>query len=156
MEFIEGKTLGPEVWKSLTADGKAKIGTEFGQMFEKLQSVPSSGYYGRINHQGFSPEFYMLRTNYKEEIGPIYSYQELVDAIYETSKLSYATAIFGMPEYSGDDLVKLACMKKELTRAAGQEPRLTYLDPKWNNVVLKQVSPEEEIENTDFEVVFVD
>lgn len=160
MEFIEGETLDTPIWNQLDREGKRKIGTEFGQMFEKLHQVPSSGYYGRVNHQGFPATFPLLRTHYKEEIGPLHSYKELVDGIYEANKLSHSMSTISdglpSPEIKQENQLKLFYLKKELLRCGNQESRLTYLDPKWDNVILKPTTPNGKIEGTDFEVVFID
>jgi hypothetical protein len=156
MEYIDGQTLVRDIWNSLDTSSRAIISTKIGQMLETLRTVPSPGYYGRVHHQPFSPFFGLVRTHFKDECGPYNTYKELVDAIYECCKIRFCLTDIGERDFSSNLLTKLTHMKDAFTCCAGQESRLTYVDLKLDNLMIKPITPNNENKATDYEVIFID
>lgn len=158
MEHIDGEIIHKDLWNnSLSKEGRTRIGTEIGKMLEKLASVPSQGYYGRIDHRPFPALFPLLQTTGDDDFGPYYTYEDLVEDIHKASKVQHATMNNERkPELSGDNKIAVAFLKDALLRCAGQEPRLTYFDIKFDNMMLKPIPGKEKIEGADFEIIFID
>jgi hypothetical protein len=154
MEFIEGGSLSHERWLALNQQDQGKIASKIARQIRLLRAVPSEGYYGRIMHQGWMPEFSLFRIRCAEMCGPYNTYDDCISALYATADARAAVSTM-TPDFSPDQLLALTNFKNTVMECAGYEPRLTHLDLKLENIMVRPVQGESGTVE-DYEVVLID
>jgi hypothetical protein len=148
MQFLEGDTITTERWEGYSEDARTKICASISEQLRLLRSVPSEGYYGRVNKQGWRPRLSLLRTRGQKMNGPYATYEDFVSAVYDSGEFTGAMNSFG-PEYSEGQEECLAVIKPKFATCKGRQPTLTHLDPAGKNILVRQV-------NDDWEATFID
>ena len=154
MEFIEGVTLG-SIWASLDDEARKKICSKLSTQIRLLRSVPSEGYYGRVNYQGWGPHANLFRIRLGDNMkGPYNTYEDCISAMYNAAELRAADTDMG-PELEPYAQLYLSQFKRTLSESGGHEPKLTHLDPKFDNIMVQPIEGAEG-DVRDWEVVLID
>jgi serine/threonine protein kinase len=154
MEFIEGGSLSHNRWLALDQKDQEKVTLRIAEQIQLLRSVPSEGYYGRIMHQGWEPEFSLFRIRMADMCGPYSTYEDCIMALYATAEARAAVSTMA-PDFYPDQLLALTNLKHTLTNCAGHEPTLTHLDLKLENIMVRPIQGAKgKVE--DYEVVLID
>ncbi|KAF1843021.1 uncharacterized protein K460DRAFT_356804 [Cucurbitaria berberidis CBS 394.84] len=156
MEYITGTTLSSETWSTFDPGVQKIIGSKIAEQLKKLREVrlESDPYYGRIYKQGWDPGFNMLTLPGNKICGPYKSYEDFVDAMYETAKFRAASGIglFSTP-FSDRTLFTMINFKYSLNAVTAEDklPTLTHLDLKLDNIMLQQDGDEYRVTIIDWE-----
>jgi len=157
MEDIKGEPFEWEDWVQLPEDLRKLHTTRLGEQLKALRSIPSEGYYGRINNQPWYPNFPIGRTRGKTFTGPYTSYEALVDAIYISVELYCArnTGWATWPVWPASFLTAMPQLKGVLLRTPASKPVLTQLRFDLRNFVTRPVRNDEG-KIVDYVITFVD
>jgi hypothetical protein len=154
MEFIEGVTL-ESIWASLDDEARKKISSKLANQIRLLRSVPSEGYYGRVNYQGWGSLNNLFRIRVGNTLnGPYNTYEDCISAMYNAAELRAADSDMG-PDLQPDAQLYLSQFKRTLSEWGCHEPKLTHLDPKFYNVMVQRTKGDGEGAE-DWEVVLID
>ena len=158
LKYIEGQSLNWKLWKSLNDDQHEKIHSKISEQLQLLRSVPSEGYYGRIDNQGFHPDLPLVRTDRKGVCGPYKTHEALLAVMYNAAELAAAFqghSKYGFENFAPGQWDTLSKLKPILANCNGKEPTLTHCDLSMANIV---VSPlDGTMQNaSDFTVTFID
>lgn len=142
MEFIEGVTL-ESIWKSLDDKAREQICSKISNQIRLLRSVPSEGYYGRVNYQGWASLTSLFRTRVRIALnGPYNTYEDCLSAMYNAAELRAADMDMG-PNLQLIAQLCLSQFKRTLSKWGCHEPKLTYLDPKFDNIMVQIIKGSE-------------
>ncbi|KAF2797009.1 hypothetical protein K505DRAFT_270242, partial [Melanomma pulvis-pyrius CBS 109.77] len=137
-EFVEGETLNHDKWLALDDEDQKLICYKLSEQFRLLRSVPPvEGYYGRVNHQGWSPWFPFLKTTGKEMLGPYQTYEDFVSAMCANAELRFA--YMNCEDYGPIYVKFLSRLKSILDRTKSYKPVLTHIDPKFENIIIRPI-----------------
>jgi serine/threonine protein kinase len=154
MEFIEGVTL-ESIWASLDDEARKKICSKLSNQIRLLRSVPSEGYYGRVHYQGWGPHANLFRIRLGNTMnGPYNSYEDCISAMYNAAELRAADSDMG-PDLQPDAQLYLSQFKRNLSEWECHEPKLTHLDPKFDNIMVQPIKGAGG-DIKDWEVVLID
>jgi hypothetical protein len=154
MEFIEGETLDYNMWKVIGDDAHDKICGRIAEQFSLLRSIPSEGYYGRVNNQGWEPGFLPFRTRYKELCGPYKTYEEFLSALNTGVEVQRSISNLGV-DFRPEVPLWVDKLVPTLAASNGREPVFTHTDPALRNMIIRP------LEGTmatarDYEVTLID
>jgi hypothetical protein len=153
-EFIPGHVLNDEMRLRIGAEGQTRIASKFAEQLQKLRVALGVGYYGRVHHQGFSPDLNWLSTRYDKMCGPYETYEEFVDAKYAEIEFSKATE--DSLDWRPSDEIGLPQYKSKLLSFKDiSQPMLTYTDIKAANTIVQEVL-DAEGRVVDWNVVLID
>ena len=158
MEHIEGVKMNWKMWASLKAEQQEKIHSKISEQLQLLRSVPSEGYYGRVNNQGFHPTQNQVFTGSKEICGPYRSYNDLVSVMYDAAELiasvrhgSHGDTGFFTPAQE----TFLTNFKTTLKNFDSCEPKLTHVDPSMQNWIVRPLGGSMQ-DASDYEMTYID
>ncbi|KAF2002193.1 hypothetical protein P154DRAFT_152531 [Amniculicola lignicola CBS 123094] len=159
MEYIEGFHLDDDLYKSLDISLQEKAGKALGTQFQALRAVPSEGYYGRVNNQGW-PAAEILAEGPSEEnpdiLGPYSSYEQFINMLYNSALFKAAT-LRVQSDYGKEQLLILRNFIYSLSCVPESErvPVLFHRDIHWQNIIFTEVrSPSGEV--CDYKATLID
>ncbi|KAF1995084.1 hypothetical protein P154DRAFT_581219 [Amniculicola lignicola CBS 123094] len=158
-EYIKGVHLDDDLYKSLDDSLKAKAGSALGVQLQALCAVPSQGYYGYVNKQGWPPTDQFVNGPGKENppvFGPYTSYEEFIDIWYNAALFRAATNRI-QPDYNKDQLIILRNFKHIMCSIVETErtPYLYHRDISWGNIIFTEIrTPDGEV--CDYEATLID
>lgn len=159
MEYIPGTTLSSELWITLSLTAQKDICAKISEQLRRLRQVKfecKSFYYGRIGRLAWHRAFPMFSHSGQEACGPYNSYEDLKDAMFKTVRLRAAVGNLGRNLPPSAELA-LANFKRSLNADIGdQTPTLTYLDLKFDNIVIEKIPVGKEGDAEEYNVTMVD
>ncbi|KAH7090169.1 hypothetical protein FB567DRAFT_617466 [Paraphoma chrysanthemicola] len=162
MEVLEGETLSPREWSGLNVEQRENIHASMAEQLRLLRSVPSEGYYGRVNEQPYWPRLSLTTTDYETPHGPFKTYEDLLTAMLASAEVSAAWGVMIGPGclspdlYEPDQIEQLEVFKDKFRAFGGHEPKLTHIDPGLQNVIIRPLDGETVQAAKHFEVSFID
>lgn len=156
MEFIEGDTLDMDKWLALDDEAQTIICSKLSEQLKLLRSIPceGEGYYGRVYRQGWSPLSF-LRIRYKEMLGPYNTFDDFISAMYVCTEHDLATQNLA-DEFFPEEVEFLSKFKHVLGKTRGFKPVLTFLDLKWDNLIVRPIKGEDGEAIKDWEITLID
>lgn len=152
MEYVSGQNYQQkEDWDRLSQKAKKNICRKISQQLSLLGEVPSPSYYGRVGHQGFYPNYSILRGAGQGFHGPYYSHKDFICDVYTTCEYT-CVAQNNREDYDDASKLYLESLKRCMDNASGKEPRLVHTDLCLQNVVAQPKTEDPE----DFDVVIID
>lgn len=151
MERIKGDPLNT-LWESFTPRKQKQVMVRLLEHLQSLRSIPSQGlgYYGRVNYQGYHPDYLLLRLDNKNPLGPYDSYKEFVSTLSKASWLRRALAL-QRPTFYLEEIEALKEHETALLQTKPTQPVLTHIDPTYKNIIVVPGNSE-----NDWDLVFVD
>lgn len=170
MEYIQGVSMHVTDWEdNTTLEFQDGIVEKIAQQVQLLRSIPAPepNCYGRIHQQPWHSFFCAFRTQKKEPSGPYYSKEEFIEALSES--VLHKTLISGAPkeDWSPCFSLGLRYFRSTLSKFEGWEPKMTHLNLKIDNIILRPINPEvrqwwkwwetplQELKAEDYEVVLI-
>jgi thiamine kinase-like enzyme len=151
MERIEGETLRAHDWMSM--GDKPRIMSRLCEQYKLLRSIPSEGYYGRVQRQGWRSWPSFLRKMDPESSGPFDTYEEFVAALCSSARLCTAM-MCGLPDFTDRESLYLQEMESTFPACNERQPVFTHLDPQLRNTIVRRIPGLEGEE--DWEVTLID
>ncbi|KAF1954647.1 hypothetical protein CC80DRAFT_567312 [Byssothecium circinans] len=153
-EYIEAKTV-QDLWSTSNSNDREIICTRVAEQLRLLRSLPgpSPEYYGRINHQSWTPLFPYTTISFDGVCGPYDSYEDLVDAMYNSVELTVAK-FNDTPDWHPLHEATLVEFKPALLAAQDRRPVLSHFDLKLGNVLARPLI--EDGKPKDWEVTIID
>jgi hypothetical protein len=158
MEFIEGTQLLAPEWVKLNDQQRENILSGMIEQLQLLRSIPSEGYYGRVNGQGFHPLERFVRTKNKGVSGPFRSHEDLLSAMYGAAEVNAAFRCSSKDDvmlYRPEQLHVLSRFKNIFRNCAGREPKFTHVDLLTQNMVVRPLDGDMRSASK-FEVTIID
>lgn len=157
--YINGVRLnGLTQFASMKEQAQDIICAKISAQLAYLHSLPlpsEQWYYGRIYRQGWARPPESIRKGPKMPItGPFSSYGEFVATIERVYEINDAVS-FSLPEWDPMELELRRQLVDTLKDWRPNEPRLTWLDPKFKNMIAVPIGGDAETA-TDWDVFFVD
>jgi hypothetical protein len=157
-EFIEGTCLaGNKLHETLPEHVQDIVCAKISTQIQYLRSLPSEGYYGRPYHQGWrdppkaislSPTRWMLH-------GPYKTYEEFISSIYRAEEINCASQLEG-EEWPSDHESKMAEFWSMFAEWEPHEPKFTWIDSKFSNIIVRP-TPKDEVDGVeDWDVFLID
>lgn len=137
MEYIEGEMLDFAKWMSLTEEDRTTICSRLVEQLQLLRSIPSEGYYGRVNNLGWRRDLKLLRRPKSSPCGPYNTYEECISAMHRAAEVQVAMCNIVEDLYPHQETLLLK-FKPTLTTCNGHEPTLTHLDPSLRNIIVRR------------------
>lgn len=153
MERIEGETLRADDWMSMGDKSRSIIISRLCEQYKLLRSIPSEGYYGRVQRQGWRSWPSFLRKMDPESSGPFDTYEEFVAALCSSARLCTAM-MCELPDFTDRESLYLQKMESTLPACNGRQPVFTHLDPQLRNTIVRRIPGPEGDE--DWEVTLID
>lgn len=157
--YIDGVRLdGMDQFANMPIKAQDIICAKVSAQIAHLRSLPSDGwYYGRIHRQGWiePPDTIELDVRAPKTVtAPYTTYEDFTAAIIKAYEIKKAVNSEGPEWYDGhvEELAKLASALKDWKP---NEPKLTWLDPKFKNMVAVPIGGDVETA-TDWDVFLVD
>jgi len=158
-EYIENDNIDWYNYLKLPEAAQKLYTTRLGEQLRALRSIPSEGYYGRVNKQPFAPDLAPFRIRYQHFHGPFESFYDIVDAMYSSTELRCAekenlrTSITKLrnakqqnraqqqtlPEWDPVIAAMLEDFKPIIGRTKGNKPVLTIMFPTMTKFLAKAV-----------------
>ncbi|KAF1920709.1 hypothetical protein BDU57DRAFT_487756 [Ampelomyces quisqualis] len=156
MNFIQGITLSQEQFSQLPIHAQDIICAKVSSQLAYLRELPSEGYYGRPYGQGWLRPPPGINTNTSATnaiVGPYKTYKGFCAAINRANQAMKSVGYGGMlwPPKHQEITTKLMSIFPDW---APHEPKLTWIDPKLANLVVRQVKANDGSE--DWEVTLID
>jgi hypothetical protein len=150
MEFIEGIQLREEtVAGVLPGQALDIVCAKVSAQIRLLRSLPSEGYYGRVHRQGWMEQPPGLSLFPKRKLcGPYNTYEEFCSAMYdsyEKDNAGYQNGIDWDPGFESET----AQIWSMLANWNPQEPKFTWLDPKFSNIIARPIQKDDGTEDWD-------
>ena len=163
MELLEGVQLTPAAWKTLNESQREKIHVSLSEQLQLLRSVPSEGYYGRVNHQPYWPLMSLIHaSDVNRPHGPYKAYEDLLTDMYTAFELGNAFRVSEGPvepladEWRPEQVPLMEAFKPAFRACGGREPKLTHVDPSMQNMIVRPLDGSTLQDATDYEVTFID
>ncbi|KAF2444294.1 hypothetical protein P171DRAFT_494555 [Karstenula rhodostoma CBS 690.94] len=156
INFIEGIPLDDEKFAELPIHAQDTICAKVSSQIRYLRELPSEGYYGRVHGQGWlcPPTGIELMTSTSDVVrGPYKTYEEFISAIYLAHQVQRAIANIS-PEWHPKEVERTAKFRSIFPDWNPHEPKLTWIDPKIDNMIARQIKGDDGSE--DWEVFLID
>lgn len=151
MNEIKGTSLTEEKWNTFSSGDQAIICSKLLEQFKHLRSIPTANYYGRIHHQGFLPWLNLVTTGENNMCGPYKTYEDLKMAISLAMQRSMAKTLPFQPDWTAEQKTVILEFEEMLERTQGSKSLLTHLDPKLDNIIVRQNQGDWEVTLVDWE-----
>lgn len=155
MNFIEGIALTQAKFAKLPVHVQDTICAKVSSQVRYLRELPSEGYYGRVHGQGllYTPMGINLTTTEFKVSGPYKTYEDFVSAICRAKQVQDAMATNRL-EWHPAEVEIDARLRSIFPDWSPNEPKLTWVDPKMDNIIAQKIIREDGSE--DWDVFLVD
>jgi hypothetical protein len=158
MEYIEGEPFSYKKWISLSDKQRENIHSKLSEQLQLLRSMPSEGYYGRVDGQGFYPQIQLVQSDGKEIRGPYKTLEDLLSAMHTAAEIQAGlkTSSTRDPEvYTPEQMLHLSRFKSILGKCSGSAPKFTHVDPAIQNWLVRPLDGALQ-DASDYEVTLID
>lgn len=164
MEFVEGYQMSNKLFNGLPRRDQHMVLQAVAEQIQNMRAVkpsiepegPRHGYYGRVNYQGYHPQFQFLTSPPKGLQGPWDTYESFIEAV---TRADLDRCMLKVWDGQSVDHLRQGVLdlQRGLQALKGHEPVLTHLDLKWANMIIQPLDDKEDGKGpASYRAVFLD